>query len=170
MAMSRFDGCRSLTTWPPIRISPELIDSSPAMVLSNVDLPQPDGPTSTRKPPCSSEMSMPLRISTAPKRLRRALISRVAIDLSFHRAGHQTAHEIAAGDNVDEQGGSGGDDRRRHVDVVLDDAGRRVDNIVQGDGHRRLVAGREGRAEQEVVPDVGELVNHGHDKDRRRIR
>ena len=24
--MSRFDGCRSLTTWPPIRISPELIE------------------------------------------------------------------------------------------------------------------------------------------------
>ena len=24
--MSRLDGCRSLTTWPPIRISPELIE------------------------------------------------------------------------------------------------------------------------------------------------
>ena len=28
-----------------------LIDSRPAIVLSSVDLPQPDGPTSTRKPP-----------------------------------------------------------------------------------------------------------------------
>src|SRR5271166_4242245 len=158
MAMSRFDGCRSLTTWPPIRISPELIDSSPAMVLSNVDLPQPDGPTSTRKPPCSSEMSMPLRISMAPKRLRRALISRVAMDLSFHGAGHQTAHEIAAGDHVNEQGRGGGDDRRRHVHVILDNPGRSVDEIVERDRHRRLVAGREGRAEQEVVPNVGELV------------
>ena len=79
MAMSRFDGCRSLTTLPPMRISPELIDSSPATALSNVDLPQPEGPTSTRKPPFSSEMSMPLRTSSAPKRLRRALISRVAM-------------------------------------------------------------------------------------------
>ena len=31
-----------------------MIVSSPAMVLSRVDLPQPDGPTSTRKPPFSS--------------------------------------------------------------------------------------------------------------------
>ena len=30
--MSRFEGWRSLTTCPPIRISPELIDSSPMTV------------------------------------------------------------------------------------------------------------------------------------------
>ena len=42
------------------------------MVLSSVDLPQPDGPTSTRKPPFSSSRSMPLRISIAPKRFFRS--------------------------------------------------------------------------------------------------
>src|SRR5271155_3600376 len=122
-----------------MRISPELIDSSPAIVLSSVDLPQPDGPTSTRKPPLSSVRSIPLRISSAPKRLRKPLISRKAIGSTFHRAGHQTAHEVPAGDNVDEECGSGGDDGRRHVDVVLDNPGRGVDEIVERDGHRRLV-------------------------------
>src|SRR5271166_1888990 len=142
--MSRLDGWRSLIVWPSMRISPELIDSRPAIVLSSVDLPQPDGPTSTRKPPLSSARSMPLRISRAPKRFRSALISRNAMGSTFHCAGHQTAHKVAAGDNVDEQSGSGGDDGRRHVDVVLDNPGRGVDEIVERDGHRRLVAGGEG--------------------------
>src|ERR1700727_1853651 len=111
--MSRLDGWRSLTTEPSIEISPSLTVSSPAIVLSSVDLPQPDGPTSTRKPPFSSVRSMPLRISSAPKRLRKPLISRNAIVLSLYRARHQTAHEIAAGDDVDQQSRSGGDDRGR---------------------------------------------------------
>ena len=38
-------------------------------MLSRVDLPQPDGPTSTRKPPFSSVMSMPFRISSAAEPL-----------------------------------------------------------------------------------------------------
>src|SRR5580704_18861544 len=111
--MSRLEGCRLLIVLPSTRISPAVIDSRPAIVLSNVDLPQPDGPTSTRKPPLSSVRSMPLRISSAPKRLRKPLISRKAMGSTFHRAGHQTAHEVPAGDNVDEECGSGGDDGRR---------------------------------------------------------
>src|SRR5882757_706833 len=109
--MSRFDGWSSLTTWPPIRISPDEIDSNPAIVFRSVDLPQPDGPTSTRKPPFSSEMSMPFKIS------------RVDINLSFHRAGHQAPNEVASGKNVDDERGSGGNDRGGHIDVVFHDAG-----------------------------------------------
>src|SRR6516225_6178960 len=104
-----------------MRISPELIDSRPAIVLSSVDLPHPDGPTRTRKPLLSSVRSMPLRISSAPNRLRKLLISRKAMGSTFHRAGHQTAHEVAAGENVDDESGSGGDNGGRHVHVVLDD-------------------------------------------------
>src|SRR5690348_12086745 len=134
--MSRFEGCRSLTTWPPIRISPEVIDSRPAIVLSSVDLPQPEGPTSTRNPPFSSEMSMPCRISRAPYRFRKELISSMDIDLSFHGAGHQAANEVTSSKDVDDERGSGGDDRRRHIDVVLDHAGGGVDDVVERDRHR----------------------------------
>ena len=44
MAMSRSFGALSLTTWPPIRSSPSVMSSSPAIMLSVVDFPQPDGP------------------------------------------------------------------------------------------------------------------------------
>src|SRR5271163_2819737 len=100
--MSRFDGCRSLIDWPSTRISPELIASRPAMVLSRVDFPQPEGPTSTRNPPLSSVRSIPLRISSEPKRLRSELISRNAIFLALHCPSHQAAHEIAPGNDVNE--------------------------------------------------------------------
>jgi hypothetical protein len=45
MAMSRSFGGMSLTIRPPISIVPALDRSSPATMLSSVDLPQPDGPT-----------------------------------------------------------------------------------------------------------------------------
>ncbi len=45
--MSRSIGGRSFTTRSPIRISPELISSSPAIMRKVVVLPQPDGPTNT---------------------------------------------------------------------------------------------------------------------------
>ncbi len=47
MAMSRSIGGSSFTTVSPIRISPEVIDSSPATIRSVVVLPQPEGPTRT---------------------------------------------------------------------------------------------------------------------------
>src|SRR3954452_8231854 len=62
MAMSRSRGGMSLTTRSPIRISPSVVSSSPATMRSAVDLPEPDGPTSTVKPP--SGMSS-VRSSTA---------------------------------------------------------------------------------------------------------
>jgi hypothetical protein len=47
MPMLRSLGGSSLTHTPPIKSSPELISSRPAIIRSTVDLPQPDGPTST---------------------------------------------------------------------------------------------------------------------------
>ena len=49
--MSRSAGSMSLTTRSPIRISPEVMVSMPAIMRSSVDLPQPDGPTRTQKCP-----------------------------------------------------------------------------------------------------------------------
>src|SRR5215210_1188166 len=43
--MSRSFGARSLTTSPPIFRSPSEMSSSPAIIRSAVDFPQPDGPT-----------------------------------------------------------------------------------------------------------------------------
>jgi hypothetical protein len=38
-----------LTTLSPMRMSPAVISSSPAIMRRKVDLPQPEGPTSTHK-------------------------------------------------------------------------------------------------------------------------
>ena len=46
--MSRSFGGTRFTTFDPIAISPSEISSSPAIIRKSVDLPQPDGPTSTQ--------------------------------------------------------------------------------------------------------------------------
>ena len=48
MAMPRSFGSCHVTFRSPIQISPSSISIRPAMALSKVDLPQPDGPSSTR--------------------------------------------------------------------------------------------------------------------------
>ena len=53
MAMLRSLGCMSFTRLPAISISPPVTDSSPAIMRSKVDLPQPEGPSSTTKVPSS---------------------------------------------------------------------------------------------------------------------
>ena len=66
MAMSRSRGGTSLTTLPPIQISPSVISSSPAIMRSVVDLPQPDGPTSTTNSWSAISRSIPRTACTPP--------------------------------------------------------------------------------------------------------
>ena len=66
MAMSRSRGGMSLTTCPPIAISPPLISSSPAIMRSVVDLPQPDGPTRTTNSWSLISRSIPFTACTPP--------------------------------------------------------------------------------------------------------
>ena len=66
MAMSRSRGGTSLTTSPPIQISPPVISSSPAIMRSVVDLPQPEGPTSTTNSSSAMSRSMPFTACTPP--------------------------------------------------------------------------------------------------------
>ena len=80
--MFRSLGCRSLTTRPPIAISPELIVSSPATMRSSVDLPQPDGPTITTNSPSAMSIEMPWITFTSPKDLYTLRIETAAIYFS----------------------------------------------------------------------------------------
>src|SRR3954453_9944211 len=159
MAMSRSLGCSSLTRPPSIAISPSVIVSRPAIMLSRVDLPQPDGPTNTRNSPSPMVMSIPFRMCSGPKCFLTLLMVREAMASPLNRAGHHAAHEILASEDVDEQRRPGRPHRPCHVDVVFLHAGRRVDDVVQRHRDRRGTAGGERGAEQEVVPDVGQLPN-----------
>ena len=65
--MSRSFDSMSLTTWPSIAIVPAEISSSPASMRSSVDLPQPEGPTSTVNSPSAMSKPMPWMILVEPK-------------------------------------------------------------------------------------------------------
>ena len=55
MEMSRLPEGTSLTRRPPIRSSPPVMSSSPAIIRRVVDLPQPEGPSRiSRWPPAIS--------------------------------------------------------------------------------------------------------------------
>src|SRR5215475_8803167 len=74
MAMSRSLGWTLLTTRSPIEIVPEVMFSSPASILSKVDLPQPEGPTSTTNSPSSIGIVTPCRTSKLPNDFRTSRI------------------------------------------------------------------------------------------------
>src|SRR5258708_15278462 len=84
MAMSRSLGGNWFTTRPPIAISPPVMCSSPAIMRSNVDLPQPDGPTSTTNSSSPMSISMPWITSTSPKDFLTPRISTPAIHATSH--------------------------------------------------------------------------------------
>src|SRR5271165_678705 len=63
MAMRRSRGLRSFTTLPPMRMSPEVGVSNPAIMRKRVVFPEPDGPRKTRNSP--SRVSR-LTLLTAP--------------------------------------------------------------------------------------------------------
>jgi len=68
MAIWRSRGSRWFTTRPAISISPSVMVSSPATMRSSVDLPQPDGPTTTMNSPSATSRSTPWITSSSPKR------------------------------------------------------------------------------------------------------
>src|SRR6187399_199198 len=72
--MSRSLGWTLLTTRSPIEIVPEVMFSSPASIRNKVDLPQPDGPTSTTKAPSSIGIETPCWTSKPPNDFRTSRI------------------------------------------------------------------------------------------------
>src|SRR5687768_4186749 len=110
--MSRSLGARSLTTFPPIRSSPSEMSSSPAIIRSAVDLPQPDGPTRIMNSPSSISRSICLTASK-PSGYRLVTLSRVIsairlAPLSLNGPGSQAGDDSALEDQYED------DDRNRH--------------------------------------------------------
>src|SRR6266487_1412020 len=72
MAMSRSFGASWFTTFPPMRSSPEVMSSSPAIMLRHVDFPHPDGPTRMMNSPSGMSRLMSFTPIAPPgKRLVR---------------------------------------------------------------------------------------------------
>src|SRR4051812_15137841 len=171
MAMSRSLGGMSLTTRPPISTVPAVGLSSPATMLSSVDLPQPEGPTSTVNSPLSISRSIPLSTSRLAYRFDRARTLNAAISTpSLHGPRSEASQEIPSAEQIDQQRRQRRDQHRRTLVAIhwLGRDGGAERN--QRRGHRLLLAGGKGDAEQEFVPDAGELEDHADDEDRRRQR
>src|SRR6266702_7745383 len=185
--MRRSFGSAQVISSPAISMLPSAASIRPAMLCSKVDLPQPEGPSSTTNSPARTSRSrfsitvfapnriVRLRTATLTGCVRPAVsatpgmfatpatsviavtFARFVIALSLDRAGRNAAHKPAARNEVDRERHDGGQNRRRHVDVIEPLAGRRVDDVVQLHGHRQVFRAGEHEAENEIVPDAGHL-------------
>ena len=74
--MLRADGGSPVTSRPPIRMTPASAVSRPAISRSVVDLPQPEGPSSTLSVPGSKANVMPSTACTLPPAVVQCLLTR----------------------------------------------------------------------------------------------
>src|SRR5579871_4415411 len=163
MAMSLAFGGRSVTSRSPMNSWPALMVSSPAIMLSVVVLPQPDGPTSTTNEPSAISRLRRGITTCEPKRFSTSTRETLAI-VAFSPASLalDRADEIAAGDPAigkDEENGDRNlrDDETRRGQIE----GRDIAVAVQlqhanGDGKDRLVV-EEHEGEDELLPDRDEV-------------
>src|SRR5262245_50440168 len=142
--MSRSLGGRSFTTRSPMVISPALISSSPATIRSVVDLPQPEGPTSTTNSLSRMCRFTSLTAWTSSYFLFSSFSSTWAMDsslrLSLDRAG-EAGHVVLHEERVDQRHGHRAQERAGHeltpeIDVAANELGD------DADGHGLALRGR----------------------------
>src|SRR4029077_14053795 len=113
--MSRSFGGRSLTTSPPIEMSPEVISSRPAIMRSVVDLPQPEGPTRTTNSLSGMSRLMLRTTSTSSKRLTTLRNDTSAMGPSaFRGALRQAGAVVVHQERIDHQRRGGSHQRAGH--------------------------------------------------------
>src|SRR4249919_3900482 len=154
MARLRSRGARSLTTFPPITMSPEVMSSRPTIMRSSVDFPQPEGPTRIMNSPSATSMETSFTAGNpSPYSLTMFFISMAAIGSTLHCAGGETGNDSALEQQDDDDDGNGDDDRRRGELGV-----RRVERVRSheerhlGRHRARGCRGRQGDGEHELVP------------------
>src|SRR4051795_8947235 len=145
--MSRSFGGTSLTTSPPIMMSPPEMSSSPAIMRSVVDLPQPDGPTSTTNSWSAMSRSMPRTASTSSYFLTTLRNVTSAMSSTLCRAGGQAGNVVVHQERVDDQRRGGAEQGAGHdlspvehvaLDQAGDDADRQHQLIGRGREHQRI--------------------------------
>src|SRR5215831_10619396 len=161
--MSRSLGGTSLTTSPSTAISPSLMSSSPAIMRSVVDLPQPDGPTSTTNSLSAMSRSMPRTASVSSKRFTTLRSETCAMLSAFGRAGGETGDVVVHQEGVDDQRRRGAKQRAGHdlspvEDVALDQGGDDADRQ-----HQLIGRGGEGERIEELRPRHREAEDGGGD-------
>src|SRR3954465_12204345 len=165
--MSRSFGAIWLTTVSPIRTSPPVMSSSPAIIRSAVELPDPDGPTRIMNSPSLMSRSMS-RTASKPSGYRLVTLSRTISDipspsyLSLTAAGRQTGDDAALEEQHEDDDGDGHDDGGRG-DVPRRGGELRLagEERQSGRDSAGVVRGRQRDREQEVVPAENEDQDRG---------
>src|SRR5271165_5887850 len=153
MAILRSAGASALTSLSPMKMSPEVGASRPAIMRRRVDLPQPDGPTSTTNAPSSMPRLMSMRTLVSPELLLSASMCNLAMTGALlDRAGGEPADQLTGEDHID------CDDRqdrhrqgRQHRIPVGDVLAEELLHP-ERDGVGRIRGGQDQR-EPQVVPD-----------------
>src|SRR3954470_1176345 len=158
MPMSRRKGGRSTTERPASRMAPESGCRKPAIRLSVVDLPQPDGPSKVRNSPGGTARSIPSTAAWYAKVLRMLWSStagsatdRASIDVI------SDPEEVLHGEYQQE-----GDHERDHRDGGKGRREPELDEGQDGDGDRLSV--RAGEKQRDTV--VGEGLHKGEGRAR----
>src|SRR6266496_1615167 len=119
--MSRSFGAIWLTTVSPIRSSPSVMSSRPAIIRSAVDLPQPEGPTRIMNSPSATSRLMSLTASKpSEKRLltpSRTISAIPSPPLSLDGARGQSGHDAPLEEQYEDDDRDG-DDHCRRGDVA----------------------------------------------------
>src|ERR1700733_8853053 len=156
--MSRSRGGRLLTTRSPMRISPLVMSSSPAIMRNAVVFPHPDGPTKQMNSP--SLMSMfSLLTASAPPSYRLVRSSRTTPAMtrsSFDRPGEHASDEVSLEGKEHDERDDDRDHRTRGDDVVVVRERARLPVQEQREGPV-WVAREEDQGDEQVVPDPDEL-------------
>src|ERR1700740_2572638 len=158
MAMSPSLGGAAFTPRRSILTSPSVTLSSPAMMASKVDLPQPEGPTRTTNSPVLTSRSIPLSTGTEPKFFLTCWIVSEAIDNRlFECPLSQPAQKISSAEEINQERRQSTDQYGGALNVVLVDCGPSAAQRDQCYRNRLMGAGGKNEREKELVPDVGEL-------------
>src|SRR5690606_3504568 len=152
--MSRSLGAFSLTRSPPMRSSPSVMSSRPAIMLSVVDFPQPDGPTRMMNSP-SAISKFASSTPTVPSGYRVVMWSRTmsATFSALHCAGGQAGDDAPLEEQDEDDDGNREQHRgcRDRTGRLGELAGAR--EVRDGHGGRlRTLGGGQRDREQEVVP------------------
>src|SRR5215471_2324839 len=165
MAMSRSFGCSWFTTRPPMAMVPPLISSSPAIMRSVVDLPQPDGPTSTTNSRSLISRLRSLTATTGPYDFCTLVRTTSAI-----ASDPQPAQDVFLAEQRHDQRGNERNDRGGAHEMPLH--AELVHELRHHDGQDRCLVRGQDQREQKLVPGIEPAQDgeRGEAGDRRRHR
>src|SRR5271165_332219 len=173
--MSRSFGSRSFTSRSPMKISPPVSSISPAIRLSVVVLPQPDGPTSATNSPWSiaSERLSTARngpyVFTTLSSLTCAMKTPIARLLSLHRSLGEGTDEVSLQDQEQHHHGHAHDEGGSHQSRPVCRIFR--EEPLEAHGQSQLIPTvQKGKGIDVFVPCLHERVDGRRNDPRRRQR